>query len=64
MRLDEATYIVCMLIVYVLKNVGKISFEKKIQILYFISEISRSFEDTLYKMYICENKATVEYIAE
>lgn len=64
MRLDEATYIVCMLIVYVLKNVGKISFEKKIKILYFISEISRSFEDTLYKMYICENKAMVEYIAE
>lgn len=64
MRIDEATYIVCMLIIHVLRNIGKISFEEKIRILHFISEISRSFEDTLYNTYICENRAMTEYIAE
>lgn len=64
MRIDEATYIVCMLIIHVLRNIGKISFEEKIRILHFISVISRSFEDTLYKTYICENRAMTEYIAE
>ena len=64
MRLDEATYIVCMLIVYVLKNVGKISFEEKLRILHFVSILSRCFEDNLYKIYTCENKAVLEYNAK
>lgn len=64
MRLDEATYIVCMLTVYVLKNVGKISFEEKLRILHFVSILSRRFEDNVYKIYTCENKAVLEYNAK
>ena len=64
MQLHEATYLVCMLIVHVVRNAGKITFEDKMKVLHLCFSLLRSVEDTLYKIYNCESKATVEYIAE
>jgi len=64
MELHEATYIICMLIVHVVRNAGKITFEDKIKVLQLCFSLLRSVEDTLYRIYNCESRATVEYIAE
>ena len=64
MQLHEATYLVCMLIVHVVRNAGQITFEDKMKVLHLCFSLLRSVEDTLYKIYSCESKATVEYIAE
>jgi hypothetical protein len=64
MQLHEATYLVCMLIVHVVRNVGKITFEDKMKVLQLCFSLLRSVEDTLYRIYNCESKATLEYIAE
>lgn len=64
MQLHEATYLVCMLIVHVVRNVGKITFEDKMKVLQFCFSLLRSVEDTLYRIYNCESNATLEYIAE
>jgi len=53
-----------MLIVHVVRNAGKITFEDKMKVLHLCFSLLRSVEDTLYKIYSCESKATVEYIAE
>ncbi len=64
MQLHEATYLVCMLIVHVVRNVGKITFEDKMKVLQLCFSLLRSVEDTLYRIYNCESNATLEYIAE
>ncbi len=64
MQLHEATYLVCMLIVHVVRNVGKITFEDKMKVLQICFSLLRSVEDTLYRINNCENKPSVEYIAE
>jgi hypothetical protein len=64
MQLHEATYLVCMLIVHVVRNVGKITFEDKMKVLQICFSLLRSVEDTLYRINNCENKPRVEYIAE
>ena len=64
MQLHEATYLVCMLIVHVVRNVGKITFEDKMKVLQLCFSLLRSVEDTLYRINNCENKPRVEYIAE
>ncbi len=64
MELHEATYIICMLIVHVVRNAGKITFEDKIKVLQLCFSLLRSVEDTLYRIYNCESRATVEYITE
>lgn len=64
MQLHEATYLVCMLIVHVVRNVGKITFEDKMKVLQVCFSLLRSVEDTLYRINNCENKPRVEYIAE
>lgn len=64
MQLHEATYLVCMLIVHVVRNVGKITFEDKMKVLQFCFSLLRSVEDTLYRINNCENNPRMEYIAE
>ena len=64
MQLHEATYLVCMLIVHVVRNVGKITFEDKMKVLQLCFSLLRSVEDTLYRINNCENKPKMEYIAE
>lgn len=64
MQLHEATYLVCMLIVHVVRNVGKITFEDKMKVLQFCFSLLRSVEDTLYRINNCENNPKMEYIAE
>jgi hypothetical protein len=64
MQLHEATYLVCMLIVHVVRNAGKITFEDKLKVLQICFSLLRSVEDTLYRINNCENKPRVEYIAE
>ncbi len=64
MQLHEATYLVCILIVHVVRNVGKITFEDKMKVLQICFSLLRSVEDTLYRINNCENKPRVEYIAE
>ena len=64
MQLHEATYLVCMLIVHVVRNVGKITFEDKMKVLQICFSLLRSVEDTLYRINNCESKPRVEYIAE
>ena len=64
MQLHEATYLVCMLIVHVVRNVGKITFEDKMKVLQICFSLLRSVEDTLYRINNCENKPRMEYIAE
>ena len=64
MGIDEIVYTIWMLIVYVMMNIGKISFNEKIYILQYISNLSRSFELTLCKINSCDNSAMVEYKAE
>ena len=64
MQLHEATYLVCMLIVHVVRNVVKITFEDKMKVLQLCFSLLRSVEDTLYRIYNCESNATLEYIAE
>ena len=60
MQLHEATYLVCMLIVHVVRNVGKITFEDKMKVLQLCFSLLRSVEDTLYRIYSCESNATLE----
>lgn len=64
MQLHEATYLVCMLIVHVVRNVGKITFEDKMKVLQLCFSLLRSVEDTLYRINNCENNPRMEYIAE
>jgi hypothetical protein len=64
MGVDEIVYTLCMLIIYVVRNIGKISFDEKIYILQYLSNLSRSFELTLCKINNCDNNAMVEYKAE
>jgi hypothetical protein len=61
MQLHEATFLVCMLIVYVVRNAGKITGEEKMKVLHLCFSLLRSVEDTLYKIYSCENREMVEY---
>jgi len=39
MELYEATYIICMLIVYIIRRTGSITFEEKVKILQFVGDL-------------------------
>ena len=61
MELHEATYIICMLIVHVVRNAGKITFEDKIKVLQLCFSLLRSVEDTLYLSLIHISEPTRPY---
>jgi|UniRef100_A0AAU7YN39 hypothetical protein len=64
MELHEATYIVCMLIVHVVRNVGKLSLEEKLNILQYAFSLLRSLDLSSCKIYSCTNKPRIEYTTE
>ena len=64
MQLHEATYLVCMLIVHVVRNVGKITFEDKMKILHICFSLLRSVNLSSYKIYNCTERLMIEYPAE
>ena len=51
MELCEAAYITCMLIVYVIRRTGSISFEEKVKILQYISDLVLSLDMLLKTHY-------------
>ena len=62
----EATYIVCMLCVHVLRRAGTLTFEEKLHILECISFLTRSLDFTINRcsIYNCDTKPKLVYIAE
>ena len=56
MELYEATYIICMLIVYIIRRAGSITFEEKVKILQFVSDLVLSLDNKRCNMYICDTK--------
>jgi hypothetical protein len=64
MQLHEATYLVCMLIVHVVRNVGKITFEDKMKILHICFSLLRSVNLSSYKIYNCTERLMIEYPTE
>jgi hypothetical protein len=64
MQLHEATYLVCMLIVHVVRNVGKITFEDKLKVLQFCFSLLRSVDLSSYKINNCTQRLTIEYPTE
>ena len=44
MELYEAAYITCMLIVYVIRRAGSVSFEEKVKILQFVGDLVLSLD--------------------
>ena len=56
MELYEATYIICMLIVYIIRRTGSITFEEKVKILQFVSVLVLSLDNKRCNMYICDTK--------
>jgi len=44
MELYEATYIICMLIVYIIRRTGSITFEEKVKILQFVGDLVLSLD--------------------
>ena len=60
MQLHEATYLVCMLIVHVVRNVGKITFEDKMKVLQLCFSLLSSVEDTIYRIYNCERNGKLQ----
>jgi hypothetical protein len=56
MELYEATYIICMLIVYIIRRTGSITFEEKVKILQFVSDLVLSLDNKRCNMYICDTK--------
>jgi len=64
MQLHEATYLVCMLIVHVVRNVGKITFEDKMKVLQLCFSLLRSVNLSSYKIYNCTQRLMIEYPTE
>lgn len=64
MELHEATYVVCMLIVHVMRNIGKLTFKDKLQILDCVFSLLRSLDDNSNKIYSCTTRPSIEYTAE
>jgi hypothetical protein len=64
MELHEATYVVCMLIVHVMRNVGKLTFKDKLQILELVFSLLRSLDVNSNRIYNCNIKPKIEYTAE
>ena len=64
MQLHEATYLVCMLIVHVVRNVGKITFEDKMKVLQICFSLLRSVNLSSYKIYNCTKRLMIEYPTE
>jgi hypothetical protein len=64
MELYEAAYITCMLIVYVIRRAGSVSFEEKVKILQFISDLVLSLDTNLCSIYNCETKKALMYATE
>jgi len=64
MQLHEATYLVCMLIVHVVRNVGKITFEDKMKVLQICFSLLRSVNLSSYKIYNCTERLMIEYPTE
>lgn len=56
MELYEATYFICMLIVYIIRRTGSITFEEKVKILQFVSDLVLSLDNRRCNMYICDTK--------
>ena len=55
MELYEAAYITCMLIVYVIRRAGSVSFEEKVKILQYISDNNLNAESTGSGLYYLVN---------
>ena len=53
-----------MLIVHVVRNVGKLSLEEKLNILQYAFSLLRSFDFSSRKIYSCTNNPRIEYTAE
>ena len=64
MQLHEATYLVCMLIVHVVRNVGKITFEEKMKVLHLCFSLLRSLDLSSFRIYNCTQRPTIEYTTE
>jgi len=64
MELYEAAYITCMLIVYVIRRAGSVSFEEKVKILQFISDLVLSLDTNRSSIYNCETKKALMYTTE
>ena len=60
MELHEATYVVCMLIVHVMRNVGKLTFKDKLQILELVFSLLRSLDVNSNRIYNCNIKPKIE----
>lgn len=56
MELYEATYIICMLIVHIIRRTGSITFEEKVKILQFVGDLVSSLDNKRCNMYICDTK--------
>ena len=64
MELYEAAYITCMLIVYVIRRAGSVSFEEKVKILQYISDLVLSLDTSSCSIYNCETKKALMYATE
>jgi len=64
MEPHEAVYITCMLILHVIRRVGRMSMEEKVHILHCVSRLSLTLDTTRCKIYNCDIKAIDVYTDE